>query len=65
MKIKIVNHSENTTRVIDYPGTTLLFVNVHFTSFGFYRAVFVKRDHFEIYDKFENRHCYTITKAKK
>ena len=65
MYIKIENHDDNTTRVIDYPGTVLQFVNIHFTSFGFYRALFIRRDCFQVYDKFANQHLYTITKAKK
>lgn len=64
MNIKIENHDENNTRVINYPGTILQFVNVHFTFMGFYRAVKIRRDCFQIFDKFENKHVYTISKAK-
>lgn len=65
MKIKIENHSENTTRVIDYPGTVLFFVKVHYLSWGFYRVLKAGADHFEIYDTFTGAHVDTVTKAKK
>ena len=64
MNIKIVNHTENTTRVTNYPGTLQTFIKVHFLFFGFYR---IARDgkNYLIYDKFNNEHVYTISKATK
>ena len=65
MNIKIVDHEKNTVNVIDYPGTVLLYVKIHFLYFGFYRVEKSGRDVFQIYNKFDNNHCYTISKAKK
>ena len=65
MLIKIENHDENTTRIIDYPGTVNQFVQIHFLFFGFYKVVKTGRDKYEIYNKFDNVHCNTISKAKK
>lgn len=65
MYIKIENHPENTTRVIDYPGTVLQFVKIHFLFFGFYRVEKTGSNEYQIYDKFENKHVNTITKARK
>lgn len=65
MYIKIQNHQENTTRVIDYPGTVLQFVKIHFLFFGFYRVEKTGSNEYQIYDKFENKHVNTITKARK
>lgn len=65
MKIKIENHSENNTRVIDYPGTLLQFIKIHFVFFGFYRVEKAGSNKYLISDKFENKHLYTISKAKK
>ena len=64
MKIKIENHENNTTRVIDYPETVLFFVKVHYLSWGFYKVLKAGRDHFEIYDAFTGQHVDTVTKAK-
>ena len=65
MKIKIVDHEKNSVEIIDYPGTVLLFVKIHFLYFGFYRVEKTERDVFQIYNKFDNKHCYTVSKAKK
>lgn len=65
MKIKIVDHDKNTTRIIDYPGTVLQFVKIHFLFFGFYRVEKAGSNKYLIYDKFENKHVNTISKAKK
>ena len=65
MFIKIENHDENTTRVIDYPGTVLQFVKIHFQFFGFYRIEKAGSNKYLIFDKFENKHVNTISKAKK
>ena len=65
MYIKIENHQENTTRVIDYPGTVLQFVKIHFLFFGFYRVEKAGSNKYLIFDKFENKHVNTITKARK
>lgn len=65
MKIKIIDHENGAARVIDYPGTVLLFIQVHFGAWGFYKVVKTARDHFEIYDKFTCAHVHTVTKAKK
>jgi hypothetical protein len=64
MYIKIENHSENTTRVTEYPGTLQTFIKVHFLFFGFYR---IERNgkQYLIFDKFNNSHVYTISKATK
>ena len=65
MYIKIENHAENTARVIDYPGTVLQFVKIHFLFFGFYRIEKAGSNKYLIYDKFENKHVNTISKANK
>ena len=65
MYLKIENHAENTTRIIDYPGTVLQFVKIHFMFFGFYRVEKAGTNKYMIYDKFENKHINTISKAKK
>lgn len=65
MNIKIENHRENTIRVIDYPGTLLQFVKIHFLFFGFYRIEKAGSNKYLISDKFENKQLYTISKAKK
>ena len=65
MYIKIENHQENTIRVIDYPGTVLQFVKIHFLFFGFYRVEKAGSNKYLIFDKFENKHVDTITKARK
>lgn len=65
MFIKIENHDDNTTRVIDYPGTILQFVKIHFCFFGFYKVEKAGGNKYLISDKFANKHLYTITKAKK
>ena len=65
MNIKIVDHEKSSTRIIDYPGTALMFVKIHFLYFGFYRVEKTARDVFQVYNKFENNHCYTVSKANK
>lgn len=65
MLIKIENHAESSERVIEYPGTVLQFVKIHFLFFGFYRIEKAGSNKYLIFDKFENAHVYTISKAKK
>ena len=65
MKIKIENHENNTTRVIDYPGTILQFMKIHFCAWGFYKVVKTGAGAYAVYDKFTGAHVDTVTKAKK
>ena len=65
MNVKIVDHEKNTVNIIDYPGTVLLFVKIHFLYFGFYRVEKTARDVFQVYNKFDNNRRYTVSKASK
>jgi hypothetical protein len=66
MKIKITDHVENTTRVIDYPFTLLQFVKIHFTAFGgIYGIEKTGANKYEIFERFDGAHIYTISKARK
>lgn len=66
MKIKLENHSENTTRVIDYPFTVLQFVNINFAMWGaIYGIEKTGTNKYEIYNGFDGAHIYTVSKARK
>ena len=65
MKIKIENHDDGTTRVIDYPGTVLQFMKIHFCAWGFYQVIRTGADSYRVIDKFSGAHVNTISKAKK
>lgn len=65
MKIKIVDHPENKTRVIDYPLTLLQFVKIHFSAFGFYRIEKSSPSAYDIFCKFDGSHVCTVSKAAK
>lgn len=65
MKIKIENHENSATRVIDYPGTVLQFMKIHYLAWGFYQVIRTGTDAYAVYDKFSGAHVDTISKAKK
>lgn len=65
MYIKIENHNENTSRVIDYPGSITLFIALHYGAWGFYKVLKAGANHYKIIDKFSGEHLHTVTKAKK
>lgn len=68
MYIKIEDHSPvsgQPVRVIDYPGTILQFVKIHFLFFGFYRVEKAGTNKYMIYYKLDGQHVYTVSKAKK
>lgn len=64
MKIKIENHTDGTTRVIEYPLTLLQFVKIHFCAFGIYRVEKTGTNSFNVFEKFDGAHVYTVSKAK-
>ena len=65
MKIKIEDHSENTTRVIDYPFTLLQFIKIHWGAWGFYRVEKISANAYNVFCKFDGAHVYTASKAGK
>ena len=65
MKIKIENHADGTTRVIEYRLTLLQFVKFHFCMFGaIYSVEKAGTNKYKIYDGFNGSHVYTVSKAK-
>ena len=65
MNIKIEDHEKQNTRVIIYPGTVLQFVKVHFIYMGLYQVEKIGTNAYTVYDKWDRKHVYTISKAKK
>lgn len=66
MKIKIENHKENTTRVIEYPLTLLQFVKINFAMWGaIYGIEKAGANKYEIFNGFDGEHIYTVSKARK
>ena len=60
MYIKIENHAENTTRIIDYPGNMSLFIAAH--SFGVFNVAKIKTGVYCFYDRFTGEMIDTIWK---
>lgn len=63
MYIKIVNHAENTSRIIDYPGTLSMFLWAH--SFGIYSIIKEKPGTYSFMDRFTGEITSTISKPGK
>lgn len=63
MKIKIHNYETNAARVIEYPGSMSLFINVHYSAWGFYGVTKAGRDHYIITDKFTGEIIDEITRG--
>ena len=65
MKIKIENHQENTTRVIEYPFNVLQFLKINLLWLGIYRAESIGVNAYNVYCKLDGSRAYTVSKAKK
>ena len=63
MYIKIENHQENTTRIIDYPGDMSLFLAAH--SFGIFSIIKVKPGVYQFMDRFSKEIIETVSKPGK
>lgn len=63
MYIKIENHQENTTRIIDYPGDMSTFLWVH--SMGIFSIIKVKPGVYQFMDRFSKEIFSTISKPGK
>lgn len=63
MYIKIENHADNTTRIIDYPGDMTMFVWAH--KFGMFDAVKVRRDVYALTDRVTGEIFRTVSKPGK
>ena len=63
MHIKIENHAENTTRIIDYPADIRTFLAAH--SFGVYNVARVKTGVYAFYDRFTGELATTVSKPGK
>jgi hypothetical protein len=63
MYIKIENHAENTTRIIDYPGNMSLFIAAH--SFGIFNVIKIKPGVYSFMDRFTGEIIDTISKPGK
>ena len=63
MYIKIENHKENTTRIIDYPGDMKTFLWVH--SMGIFSIIKVKTGVYQFMDRFSKEIFSTISKPGK
>jgi hypothetical protein len=63
MKIKIHNYENSTTRVIEYPGNILLFIKVHYLSWGFYNVIKTGKSAFSVTDVFTGELIEDISKA--
>lgn len=63
MYIKIENHAENTTRIIDYPGSMSLFIAAH--SFGIFNVIKIKPGVYSFMDRFTGEIIDTISKPGK
>jgi hypothetical protein len=63
MYIKIENHAENTTKIIDYPGDMSLFIAAH--SFGIFNVIKIKPGVYSFMDRFTGEIIDTISKPGK
>jgi hypothetical protein len=63
MYIKIENHAENTTKIIDYPGDMSLFIAAH--SFGVFNVIKIKPGVYSFMDRFTGEIIDTISKPGK
>lgn len=63
MYIKIVNHQENTARIIDYPGDLKTFLWAH--SFGIFNIIKEKPGIYSFMDRFTGEIVDTISKPGK
>ena len=63
MYLKIENHHENTTRIIDYPGTIKLFLSLH--SMGFFQVVKTDANTYCMVDRFTGEIFTTVSKPGK
>ena len=63
MYIKIENHAENTTRIIDYPGDMSTFLWAH--SFGIFNIIKVKTGVYQFRDRFSKEIIDTVSKPGK
>lgn len=63
MYIKIENHTENTARIIDYPGDMSLFLAAH--SFGIFSIIKVKPGVYQFMDRFSKEIIETVSKPGK
>ena len=63
MYVKIENHQENTTRIIDYPGDMSIFLWAH--TFGIYSIIKVKPGVYQFMDRFSKEISHTISKPGK
>lgn len=63
--LKIGNHKRGTVETIETPFTLKEFISFHWGAWGFYTVTKCDPKTYVIYDKFENNHCYTVTRIKK
>lgn len=63
MYIKIENHENNTTRIIDYPGDMSIFLAAH--SFGIYSIIKIKPGVYSFMDRFTREIIETVSKPGK
>lgn len=63
MYIKIENHQENTTRIIDYPADMKTFLALH--SFGIFSVARAKTGVYYMVDRFTGEIVSTISKPGK
>ena len=63
MYLKIENHAEKTTRIIDYPGTIKLFLSLH--SMGFFQVVKTGANSYGMVDRFTGEIFTTVSKPGK
>lgn len=63
MYIKIENHQENTTRIIDYPADMSTFLWAH--SMGIFNIIKVKPGVYQFMDRFSKEIINTISKPGK
>ena len=63
MYLKIENHTENTTRIIDYPGDMSMFLWAH--SFGIFNIIKVKPGVYQFQDRFSKEIVDTVSKPGK
>ena len=64
MKIKIIDHAENTARVIEYPFTVSQFVKIHWGAWAYYRIEKAGPTTYNIFSGFDDSHLYTVSKAR-
>jgi hypothetical protein len=63
MYLKIENHAENTTRIIDYPADMGTFLAAH--AFGIFNVARIKTGVYAFYDRFTGELFKTISKPGK